>query len=77
MDKSEFLRNLKWIVGPPPKVTGCHCDEFESRPIAIKTKDGEVYTVGDVNFAGGVCDCCAGPQREDVTGYAYLWEDEQ
>ena len=79
MTKGEFLSSLKWQDGYPPPEKEDERDEYDSfsrekGPLVCKSKDGEVFVVGECNYQSGVCDDCRPYSRLDVVSYAYLWE---
>lgn len=41
----------------------------------IKTKEGKIYLIGDINPLKGICDCCVEFDKHQViTHYAVIWD---
>lgn len=65
MTRDEWLDSLDWRGGEPPRRPVEREGGGIVAPVAIQYDDGARYVVGDVNAAGGACDCCE-PEGEIV-----------
>lgn len=70
MTRDEWLDSLEWHESPPPKALG-----YGDLPagIVVRTTDGTICIVGDVNRVGGSCDCCRSfDTQTDIAAWARI-----
>jgi hypothetical protein len=71
-------KDLVWHEGLPPQHHHVLYDvgafDSHSGPILCQTATGEYFSVGDMNWVGGECDCCTTYSASNVVRHAFLFD---
>jgi hypothetical protein len=77
MTKEELLAALVWHEEQNPWFAG-GCEEWPTRPVALRYSDGSIHFYAYQNFLDGICEDCTDretPRPETHVAWAYLWEE--
>lgn len=70
-----WAAGLKWIECAETDAAHGPLDRarLNGPPVCVvQTRDGDVYTVGEINGEGGRCNCCGALTYDPVVRYAFV-----